>query len=769
MVYTLLTDKIEKPTTVKTASKYTLLSDKKTEPTPVIKPTTQTFGTGLTYNKNTPVLPFIKTAVASGNVPKFESQPAPDFTVPTKTELAKTAVKSTAKGVANVFTGSSQKFGNTLGTAASVVSPEVNRQRDATLAQNQAQIDNYLKLARETEDKARKERFLKAAQALGKDSNIDVFNNPEYQKTAKQVFGEALGTVSEMAVGSFAGKAVAGKTAVKAGLKEAAKDTLINLTAPSLAYGVATGMQADKDLGGIAKEALVSGAVGTGLGLGLQAVGKGLGKAFSKAPKVADDLTDIQAKYGVKVEPITPVAPVPVIPKKVVAPVIANKVAPVVDDLSDITTKYGVKVEPITPAVKPQNALGEVLTQKTNKLPASKQMVVNPELKTAIAKTKDDIKLFQEEKKNFVGSFLDSKEGQSIIEDVYKTQVDKDAFIRDANKKVISGIKNNPYYKKEGTIKDVMGSGYVMEKNGKTIVADSDYAKTLQAKGWTRGIEVDSLASEAGFDNGFDYLNYQLELTGKNHSLTKPEKIAHETLMNSDDYYISLNKEIDNLKNQVKSYGEQAKTGKVIIGEKEIPAKIPKEISAEKAIDNIIPDKKAQKLESRVYSRLKEQLQETDVVEYSVKHLKDLAKSSTSLIEKNPDKAYRVSMGLDKPKGIQTSASVNIALAEKALSDGQFDIASSLVKNRSLAQTARGQEIVSEKLLTDNSTQRYLKELISRRLKDQKGLFNPQALKGDKTHPVIRNIKEQAQKAVKSVKDFDIADAQSFIDSIICK
>ena len=81
-------------------------------------------------------------------------------------------------------------------------------------------------------------------------------------------------------------------------------------------------------------------------------------------------------------------------------------------------------------------------------------------------------------------------------------------------------------------------------------------------------------------------------------------------------------------------------------------------------------------------------------------------------------KAFRIAMGAETLRDI-LSASTNIAMAEKALEEGNKELFSRLIVNRSMAQTRRGQEIVAEKgSVTDNSVSRYVKELIAQRLEN---------------------------------------------------
>lgn len=207
--------------------------------------------------------------------------------------LGETVTKA-GKGLANLLTSSSQAFGRTLGTAASVVDSQVNRQRNETLATNQAAIDNYLKLANEATDPIRKKIFLQAAQKL--QGEIDVFTGDEYNKTGGQIAGEALGTALEATgFSTIAGK---GAQAIKAGsnlaklpakqiiknvAKEAGKEALTVGAPLGLGFGVSQALQEGKTGKEVAKEGAKGAVVGAGLQFGLGAGGRAVSKILPKA------------------------------------------------------------------------------------------------------------------------------------------------------------------------------------------------------------------------------------------------------------------------------------------------------------------------------------------------------------------------------------------------------------------------------------------------------------------------------------------------------
>jgi hypothetical protein len=204
------------------------------------------------------------------------------------------------KKVADFFTGSSQKFGKTIGTAASVIDPETSKMREETLSSTNKQVDDYIKIAQAEPDKKRAEAFLLAAQKLADTDKIDIFNNPEYQKTAKQVFGEGLGTALETlswgTYGKVAGAASKVPTIAKpivspskqilGAVKEGAKIGGVFGTT----YGTSEAMQENKSALDIAKSGLKSGVMGAVTGGtisgAISAANIGANKALNKGKEL---------------------------------------------------------------------------------------------------------------------------------------------------------------------------------------------------------------------------------------------------------------------------------------------------------------------------------------------------------------------------------------------------------------------------------------------------------------------------------------------------
>ncbi|MEF3692233.1 MAG: hypothetical protein V3574_04245 [Candidatus Moraniibacteriota bacterium] len=150
---------------------------------------------------------------------------------------------------------------------------------------------------------------------------------------------------------------------------------------------------------------------------------------------------------------------------------------------------------------------------------------------------------YQKYKKETIDTFLKSEEGYKKI-----AEMEVKAEMQDPiNKDILSGIRNNPIYRKERQIYDDMGEGFLLEKDGRFIVADAKKSREYEGQGWKRKIEIDSLASASGFDRGEDYLNHIIQAGENNQILISPRSIARKELL-KDPAYLELEREIERLK-----------------------------------------------------------------------------------------------------------------------------------------------------------------------------------------------------------------------------
>lgn len=195
----------------------------------------------------------------------------------------------------------------------------------------------------------------------------------------------------------------------------------------------------------------------------------------------------------------------------------------------------------------------------------------------------------------------------------------------------------------------------------------------------------------------------------------------------------------------------------------------PSDIESKSQSDN--------QFESRVFKRLKAEHEELEGdLKYDINHAKEDIEKATKLIEEDKNQAFRVAMGIEEAPAGQTSARVNIIMAEKALSEGNNALFSQLTKNRSLKQTSRGQEIEAEKSsVTNNDTARYVKELISARLEklgsSYLGDLKKTVTKKSGKMKAIEVIKDEVKKVRKQInrtKEMDLEEAQALLDSLMC-
>lgn len=178
---------------------------------------------------------------------------------------------------------------------------------------------------------------------------------------------------------------------------------------------------------------------------------------------------------------------------------------------------------------------------------------------------------------------------------------------------------------------------------------------------------------------------------------------------------------------------------------------------------------------SKAYTRVTERLGDyaLDNINYNRMSLAEDAAKAIQFLQDNPEAARRVSLGLDLPPEGITETAISIAMSEKALTDGDYQLASQVEASRSLRQTRRGQEIVAERgRFNENSTQFFVEQVLKARMElaDQKGIFYQFAEKKDsKKARVTERIKEEAKRAKKTLTDLKIDSAQSIIDALACK
>lgn len=200
-------------------------------------------------------------------------------------------------------------------------------------------------------------------------------------------------------------------------------------------------------------------------------------------------------------------------------------------------------------------------TSKTIELPESAttlqkatEQLKAGEIKAADVKT--SVTGLKEAKRQYIADWLaGTEEGQKLTMEHEANTDQKAVWDTKISNDVVSGIKNNPFYKKEGDIKDIMGEGWLMENSAgrKIVAAGKDEIDSYLAKGYSKRIEIDQLAQEAGYDNGYDYLVDQVYMSGGG-KITSAEVSAHQSLMKTDQNYKNLNETISKLDEELKTW-----------------------------------------------------------------------------------------------------------------------------------------------------------------------------------------------------------------------
>lgn len=180
--------------------------------------------------------------------------------------------------------------------------------------------------------------------------------------------------------------------------------------------------------------------------------------------------------------------------------------------------------------------------------------------------------------------------------------------------------------------------------------------------------------------------------------------------------------------------------------------------------------------QSKAFQRVQERLGEyADIdVNYNKLNLADDTARALEFIEKNPKEAKRIALGMQgAPEGV-TETAISIALAEQASEKGDYALQAQLERSRSLRQTRRGQEIVSERgRFNENSPHFFMQQVLASRIEKagkekfrfltkKKGERSSKTVDG-KLREGTDNIKKTVRKKLTAT---DLA--QNVIDSLTC-
>jgi len=154
---------------------------------------------------------------------------------------------------------------------------------------------------------------------------------------------------------------------------------------------------------------------------------------------------------------------------------------------------------------------------------------------------------------------------------------------------------------------------------------------------------------------------------------------------------------------------------------------------------------------------------EQDVMNYKGITLQKSFDEAVNVVESDSAKAYRIAMNLEKSSSDTTNTMVNRVLAEKAKQDGNLELQTELIKNRTLSQIRRGQEIVTEREIKGGLARDNAGYNMKQILDERKKIFE------SKTKTTIKQATEKEVQSFKSkIKIVNKADFDNFIDKITC-
>jgi hypothetical protein len=313
-----------------------------------------------------------------------------------------------------------------------------------------------------------------------------------------------------------------------------------------------------------------------------------------------------------------------------------------------------------------------------------------------------------------------------------------------------------------------------LDDNGHRALGINDFGRT------TGGLRLRVTPDEVDVD----FINAKQPTTAqinKIEELAKGKRLVYEIVDNTDEAikgFGGTDKGIETMKADISKFYTQPKgVGGVPEGVKTISAK-PSPITPPPTKTPVgekggVAKPATKEFKSRVFQRLKEEYPQLEGELYydPVKLEKDSEKA-VELIAKDKQKAFDIAMNKESSAEI-TSTATNIALAEEALKEGNNELFNKLIRNRSLAQSRRGQELVSERgSLTDNSTSKYVKELLASRLENVGKRYLTGLRKGKVTDlkhgtDVIDRKVTQLEDKIKN-KKLDVKNALRLLDELTC-
>jgi len=188
--------------------------------------------------------------------------------------------------------------------------------------------------------------------------------------------------------------------------------------------------------------------------------------------------------------------------------------------------------------------------------------------------------------------------------------------------------------------------------------------------------------------------------------------------------------------------------------------------------------------DSALSKRLSEQLLSSNPAKYEFNDstgkynalvLEEDAKKAVEFLEKNPEEAIAVSLGVREAPSGQTVNAIGLATALKAREEGNYALYSDIINSVSLRSTRMGQEIVTLRgQFNDDSAENYVKRAIDAKMGRLAGnlltLAEPGARKMKAKKVVMEKIQKEAVKLKETLnkEQKKVKMAQDIIDALRC-
>jgi len=183
------------------------------------------------------------------------------------------------------------------------------------------------------------------------------------------------------------------------------------------------------------------------------------------------------------------------------------------------------------------------------------------------------------------------------------------------------------------------------------------------------------------------------------------------------------------------------------------------------------------KKKSKAYSRIVDQMDDLfrQEVSYDQMTIARDAANALEFVTQHPDRALRIAKGLELPPQDITETAISIATADQARESGDYGQWSELERLRSLRQTRRGQEIVSERgRMNENSPEYFLDKVLQERkaiVMSRKGWVYEKKT-GKKGVTISEGIQQEVETAKAKVNNRimnNLESAQDILNRLTCK